>query len=97
MNDLFDNRSNRNRVPVSGFQPGTHNERVLYEIAKELGEPYIDFLKSVNDRFGFDVIWNAWSDYEKAVKRGAVIRNPRAFFNYLVDQRRPDRNGGDRL
>lgn len=94
MNNLFDNRSSRSRVPVSDFQPGTREERVLYEIAKVLGEPHIDFLKSIKDRFGFDLIWEAWGEYQEAVKRGVTIRNPRAFFNHLIDIRRPDQTRG---
>lgn len=88
---MTDNRPNRNRIPVSKFQPRTREERVIYEIAQALNEPYIDFIKSIKDRFGFDLIWDAWQEYKEVMKRGAPIEHPRGFFNYLIKIRRPDR------
>ena len=83
------NRDNRSRTPVSQFRPRNDEERVIYEIARTLGETHIDYLKSVYDLDGYAPIWSAWEEYKLICQSGTKIKHPPSFFTYLVEKRRP--------
>lgn len=87
MNEFFDNR-NRNRTQTGHFRPRTRDEYEILEIAKGLNEPYINYLKSILDRFGIELVRDAWKEFREIYSRGIEIRNPRKFFNFLIEKRR---------
>ena len=92
MNNLFESRNrNRNRTQTGHFVPRTRDEYEIHEIAKALHDPYIDYLKSILDRYGIELIRDAWTEFQRIYERGTAIRNPGGFFNSLINKRIPDK------
>ncbi|PIT98451.1 MAG: hypothetical protein COT71_00560 [Candidatus Andersenbacteria bacterium CG10_big_fil_rev_8_21_14_0_10_54_11] len=85
MKTVTDNRGNRNRIPVGQFVPRSWEEQVLKDVAIKLKEPHIDFIKSISDRVGIEVIREACQEYDRAIKAGVEIeKTPGAYFNGIV-------------
>lgn len=81
------NSDSRNRsLHVSLFVPQSEEERVVLDLARALNEESVAFLKSILDRYGFEVIRQASREYRQAQSGGRRIRYPRRFFNHLIQK-----------
>ena len=81
------NRLNRNRsLEISDFKPETHEEYRIWEIAKVIGERDVRFLLSIEGRYGYQVIADAWEEMRETMSKGRKIQSYPRFLNYLIQK-----------
>jgi hypothetical protein len=79
---------NRNRsLLVEEFLPTSWGEERILQIARLVGETKLDYLKSILDRFGLQVIESAWGVLNDLIKEKEPIQSKPRLLNYLIQQR----------
>lgn len=71
-------------TPVSAFVPRTYEEQRCAEIAKEVGERYINPLLDVLRKDGIRIIERAWGLYKEDRQDGKHIRGKHAAYFYGI-------------
>jgi hypothetical protein len=86
--DKDTNKSRENRLSfkediyTDSFKSKSYEEDICLKIAQVVGEPKMNYLLSVLDRYGIGVIEEGFSDFENMVTKG--IKDRPAFFNTKV-------------
>lgn len=73
---------------VSAFEPTTYEEQRCAEIAREVGDKYINPLLAVLRKDGFRIIERAWGLYREDKQSGKRIGKPAAYFYGIIKKLR---------
>lgn len=81
--DVDSLKSSNGRIRVVEFKPNSDEEAWCKRIALELEEKYINFILSAKNKYGIDLVKNAYRVY-KDVDSTECIKNPPAYLNKII-------------